>query len=164
MKKRIGNLVAAVGISGLLGVAALRAETWIDDKGRTIEARFHELRGDTLFVIRDGVKVPIPVNLLSEESLALAKSLAKNSPNQDDQSGEKLEPIIKNVLVINIDPIIESERKKRLTEILGWNDPRTLNQQYLKELSAASGGTVQWKEARLCRSGHLAGENGGHGI
>jgi len=54
-------------------------------------------------------------------------------------------PMIKKVLVVYIDPIIESERRKHLSEVLNWNDPEELSREYLKVLNKASGGSVKWE-------------------
>ena len=55
--------------------------------------------------------------------------------------------IRKRVLVLNIDPIIESMGGMRLNQARGWNNSRSLNAAYLAELTAASGGYVQWEVA-----------------
>ncbi len=55
--------------------------------------------------------------------------------------------ITKRVLVMNLDPIIESQGYRRLHQVLGWNDPRTLNADYLEDLTNASGGYVRWELA-----------------
>ncbi|MFT4628187.1 MAG: hypothetical protein ACI8PZ_006882 [Myxococcota bacterium] len=47
------------------------------------------------------------------------------------------------VLVLNFDPIVPSSGGQRLHEFFGWNDPHTLAQQYISELSSATGGLVQ---------------------
>lgn len=55
--------------------------------------------------------------------------------------------IKKKVLVLNIDPVIESMGGMRLNQARGWNNSRTLNTAYLADLSEASGGYVQWEVA-----------------
>lgn len=49
------------------------------------------------------------------------------------------------VLVINYDPIIESEGNKRLHEVLGWNDPRKLTREYIKDIRECSWGYVRYR-------------------
>ena len=53
--------------------------------------------------------------------------------------------VTKKVLVLNYDPILEAHGGIRLHAHMGWNDPRALNSQYLDDLSADSGGYVQWE-------------------
>lgn len=55
--------------------------------------------------------------------------------------------ITKRVLVLNVDPIIESRNGRRLNAVMGWSNSRTLNAAYLSDLSEASGGYVQWEVA-----------------
>jgi hypothetical protein len=55
------------------------------------------------------------------------------------------------VLVLNFDPIIESEGGKRLHEVAKWNDPRYLADAYTADLQECSGGyarynVVEWKD------------------
>jgi hypothetical protein len=64
------------------------------------------------------------------------KSLAEDRPQ-----------IIKRVLVMNFDPILENHGNQRLNQFMGWNDPRVLNTNYLNDLTDASGGYVQWQVA-----------------
>lgn len=122
-----------------LSLQALVAENWIDKNGRTIDADFIKIDGENLVVLRQGRQVKIPLNLLSDESVELARSMASRK-----EEGP-LEPIVRKVLAINIDPIIESEGRKRLHEVLDWYDPEELNEQYLKYLTEASGGLVKWE-------------------
>ncbi len=49
------------------------------------------------------------------------------------------------VLVVNYDPIIESEGGKRLHEVCKWNDPRKLAQGYIKDLEECSYGFAKYK-------------------
>jgi hypothetical protein len=55
------------------------------------------------------------------------------------------------VLVLNYDPIIESEDGKRLSEVAGWNDSHQLAKGYIDDLRKCSGGflrckIVAWKD------------------
>jgi len=49
------------------------------------------------------------------------------------------------VVVINYDPIIESEGGRRLHEVAGWNDPRYLAEAYRSDLIECSGGYVRYR-------------------
>jgi hypothetical protein len=55
--------------------------------------------------------------------------------------------IVKRVLVVNLDPILEAHGNQRLHQYLGWNDPHALTAAYLSDLTTASGGYVQWQVA-----------------
>lgn len=46
--------------------------------------------------------------------------------------------LTKNVMVIIYNPIIESEGGKKLTELLNWNDPDILDNEYINTLKTAS--------------------------
>jgi hypothetical protein len=52
-------------------------------------------------------------------------------------------PITVDVLVVNYDPIIESEGGKRLHEVMKWRDPRELAEGYIKDMAEVSGGYVR---------------------
>ncbi len=58
---------------------------------------------------------------------------------------EERPQITKRVLVVNFDPILENHGNLRLHQYMGWNDPRPLNTNYLNDLTAASGGYLQWQ-------------------
>ncbi|MCC6442658.1 MAG: hypothetical protein IT210_04260 [Armatimonadetes bacterium] len=51
------------------------------------------------------------------------------------------------VLVINFDPILRSERGKRLHEVCGWNDPRVLAEGYISDIRECSRGYVRYRVA-----------------
>ncbi|MCX6793934.1 MAG: hypothetical protein NTY06_02405, partial [Candidatus Gottesmanbacteria bacterium] len=53
-------------------------------------------------------------------------------------------PITRNVMVIDFNPIIESQGNKRLREIEHWNDPETLESQYIKDMQTVSGGYLNY--------------------
>lgn len=60
-------------------------------------------------------------------------------------------PIKVRVLVVNYNPIIEKEDGKRLNQVLGWNDPKTLTAGYIRDMEEASGGridfeVVEWRD------------------
>jgi hypothetical protein len=48
-------------------------------------------------------------------------------------------------LVLNFDPVFESEGGKRLHEVRGWNDPHRLTEGYIADLAECSGGYVQYE-------------------
>jgi hypothetical protein len=55
------------------------------------------------------------------------------------------------VLVLNFDPIVRSEGDRPLHEVLRWNDPRALTDEYIADLEECSGGyvhheIVEWRD------------------
>lgn len=66
-----------------------------------------------------------------------------------------VEPTLtRRTLVLDFDPVIESQQGRRLHAVLGWNDPRQLARDYLAHLRADSGGfvdhrIVEWRELDL---------------
>lgn len=59
--------------------------------------------------------------------------------------GNVLTPITKKVLVLNYDPLLENYGNIRVHQYFGWNDPRTLVNRYLTDLTECSGGYIQWQ-------------------
>jgi|GEM_PF-243490 len=53
--------------------------------------------------------------------------------------------VTKKILVINLSPILESQGNKTLWQHLGWGDPHVLMEKYLSDITAASGGYVNWQ-------------------
>lgn len=58
------------------------------------------------------------------------------------------------VMVVNLDPIIESNGGKRLNEVMKWKDPHKLAQGYIDDLKECSYGfanykIVEWKDADI---------------
>jgi hypothetical protein len=64
-----------------------------------------------------------------------------------EAKAEERPSITRRVLVVNIDPVLESHGGQRLNAFLGWNDPRELTTHYLADLEAAAGGYVTWEIA-----------------
>ncbi|MFA6603194.1 MAG: dockerin type I domain-containing protein [Candidatus Shapirobacteria bacterium] len=56
-----------------------------------------------------------------------------------------IENVTKKVLVLDFNPIIESRGNKKLTEVLGWNDPLTLEEKYVNDITEASGGYLRYE-------------------
>jgi hypothetical protein len=79
---------------------------------------------------------------LSLAVLSTAWSQPTDAEKPDPLRGER--PIVVKVLVLNFDPIIPQEGNKRLTQVVGWNDPRKLADGYISDLREASGGLVRY--------------------
>jgi hypothetical protein len=71
--------------------------------------------------------------LESTETLADAQTLP-----------ERLRP---RVLMVVYNPTIQGEAGRRLTDVLGWNDPSVLAQHYMADLKECSGGFVEYEIA-----------------
>jgi hypothetical protein len=51
------------------------------------------------------------------------------------------------VLVINFDPVVQSEGGRRMHDVLGWHDPHQLTEGYIDDLADCSGGYVRYEVA-----------------
>ena len=54
-------------------------------------------------------------------------------------------PVTKKVMILNFNPIIESQGGRRLVDIEGWNDPALLEQQYINEIKTISGNLINYQ-------------------
>lgn len=70
---------------------------------------------------------------------------AAASPATAPASAAIVPKTTKKLLVLNIDPILESAGGVRLNAFMKWQDPRKLNEGYLRCLTEASGGLVKWE-------------------
>ena len=57
-------------------------------------------------------------------------------------------PIYKRVMVLEINPLIQSSGGRPLNEVKGWHDPKVLVQQYIEAMEQASDGIVQYAVSR----------------
>jgi len=62
-----------------------------------------------------------------------------------EAAAEEQTSVVKRVLVLNFDPILESEGGVRVHEHFGWNDPRLLTTEYLSDLNQSSGAYIRWE-------------------
>jgi hypothetical protein len=69
------------------------------------------------------------------------------SPTSDPSPSPIESPVTKKVMVINFNPIIESQNNKKLTEVYNWNNPQTLSNQYIADIKQASGNYVNYQIA-----------------
>lgn len=58
------------------------------------------------------------------------------------------EPVYKRVMIIEINPLIASRGNRPLHEVMGWRNPRVLEQQYIEALEQASTHVVQYAVAQ----------------
>ena len=54
-------------------------------------------------------------------------------------------PITRNVMVIDFNPILENQGNKRLRAYTHWNDPLSLEAQFIQDITTASGGYLTYK-------------------
>jgi hypothetical protein len=77
---------------------------------------------------------------------AFLRALVRSKPPTPPPSGEEppssLHP---RVLLINYDPIVESERGQKLTQVLGWNDVDRLCRDYIADLRECSDGFLDYE-------------------
>jgi hypothetical protein len=53
-------------------------------------------------------------------------------------------PIVKKVMVLDFNPIIEEESGRRVREIMGWSNPTSLETQFINDISQATNGEVTY--------------------
>jgi len=54
-------------------------------------------------------------------------------------------PVTKKVMIINFNPVIETQGNKKLTEIYHWNDPQALTSQYINDVKQVSRNYVNYQ-------------------
>lgn len=86
--------------------------------------------------------------------LSAGSGFANHPEIQGDpaDSTQNISSRIFRVLVLNFDPIIESQGNSRLHEVLSWNDPHNLAEDYMNDLNNVSNSSVkyqivQWTDA-----------------
>lgn len=55
------------------------------------------------------------------------------------------ESVTRRVMVLDFNPIIESQDNKRLRDLEGWNNPINLESQYINDVKTASGGYLNYQ-------------------
>lgn len=84
------------------------------------------------------------VMMLSASVIGSAQNLNREPMKNPFRRTADNQPITVRVIVLNYDPFVPSEGNRRLHEVLGFNDPRTLAKQYQESLEVASGGAVKF--------------------
>ena len=81
-----------------------------------------------------------------DEFLAILRALFRTRPPDGLELGEGPPQSTRpRVLLIIYNPIIEAEGGRRLTDVLGWNDPDALIRDYIADLKETSGGYVEYQ-------------------
>jgi len=79
-------------------------------------------------------------------ALLVAACISLPAPGYADAKSQARRALLRpKVLVLNYDPIVESEGGKRLHEVCRWNDPHKLAAGYAAEIKECSGGTVDYR-------------------
>lgn len=95
-------------------------------------------RDDEMDIVRGGLGMDQAATDSYDEPAGI-ESINPTSP------GAAIEPLRIKILVVNYDPIVPEEGNRRLYEIFGWSNPRTLAEGYKADLERASGGAVQFE-------------------
>lgn len=77
---------------------------------------------------------------LIQQILALFQGPQTNppSPVPPEPAGQKPQPVQKKVLLVIFNPAVPSQNNRKLSEVLGWNDPDTLVQNFIADVQYAS--------------------------
>jgi hypothetical protein len=54
------------------------------------------------------------------------------------------DPLVVDVLVLNYDPLVPNRGNRPVHSVLGWNDPRRLGEEFVRNIEAASGGFIDY--------------------
>jgi hypothetical protein len=88
-----------------------------------------------------------------EEFLAVLRALFRTRPSELPPPGEPPQALRRRVLSIIYNPTIAAEGERTLSEVLGWNDPDTLAEQYIADLRETSGGFVDYQVVQRIEAG-----------
>lgn len=81
-----------------------------------------------------------------DEFLAMLRALFRKRPSEEPEPGEGPPPSLRpRVLLITYNPTIRTEGGRRLTQVLGWNDPDALIREYMADLRETSGGFLDYQ-------------------
>ena len=80
----------------------------------------------------------------ASEAVSKAKDIAASLQASDEPVGNRPAPVHKKAAVIVFDPIIKSERGRKLSQVLKWNDPDELTRKYIADVREASYGYANY--------------------
>jgi len=66
------------------------------------------------------------------------------------------------VLIVIFNPVIEAQGKQRLVDLMGWNDPNSLSQEYAQVIQESSGGYVEYQVDGTIEIDGYPAKNNGH--
>ncbi len=80
------------------------------------------------------------ISNLVQQILAFFQGPQTNPPNPvpPEPAGQKPQPVQKKVLLVIFNPAVPSQNNRKLSEVLGWNDPDTLVQNFIADVKYAS--------------------------
>src|SRR5574341_1712576 len=64
---------------------------------------------------------------------------------EDEPVGQKPRPVLRRVLVVIYNPRIKAEKNRKLTEVMGWNNPDELTARYVADLRECSHGYANFE-------------------
>jgi hypothetical protein len=145
--KADGGSAAVAGGSSLAGLVHLAggrpvagASVTLDDKVAQTDAagrfRFEDVAPGAHTLSTAWGKAPCVAK--TEQRIDVKASVAGEA---DVQIGGP-DAIVRKTLVINMDPIIESQQKLRLHQVKKWSDPKEVNRGYVDSLAQCSNGSV----------------------
>lgn len=103
-------------------------------------------------ILVDSIKISNNNNISSQVSPTLSEITTPKEPSPTDiftstpiYNSGKISPYERNVMVIDFNPIIESQGSKRLREVESWQDPIVLENQYIKDIKTVSNDFINYK-------------------
>ncbi len=91
------------------------------------------------------------------------KSAAPEKPDQPPEPGEPPlpAPVSPKVCLLIFDPALPSQRGRRLRQVMGWNDPEALAEQYIQDVAEISYGYANYQiTERIVADGFPAKQDG----
>jgi hypothetical protein len=89
------------------------------------------------------------------DSLAALFGKPKTQPNPPQPTGQIPDPVSLNVLLVIYNPPIPSHQNKKLTTVLGWNDPDTLVASFINDIRDCSHGYANYRIVERIEVDHL---------
>src|SRR5213079_3301770 len=71
-------------------------------------------------------------------------------------------PLTIRVLVLNYDPLVPSEKHRRLSQVFRWNNPARLATDYREAMEYASGGYLRFEIVQWRNLNEIYAQEGGH--
>jgi len=85
----------------------------------------------------------------------LFKSTPDNPPPAPEPTGQLPQPVHLKVLLVIYNPTVPSQNNRKLSEVLGWNDPDVLVQSFIADMQYASYGYANYEIAERVEANRL---------
>lgn len=85
----------------------------------------------------------------------LFKPTPDNPPPTPEPTGQLPQPVHVKVLLIIYNPTIPSQNNRKLSEVLGWNDPDALTQSFIADMQYASYGYANYEISERIEANRL---------